>query len=160
MSSLQLISLPFVGNTPTSTGSSSLFGYVFGTTNYTGSTSTTQYYTSTSYATYYIPTSLKTINITGGTKIEYGAFSGLTNVTAITIPSTITSIGNLAFSGLASVESIDIHNVNQMGTNVFNDSNNILVKLQMTEDEVDLAISESRWSTSWLGDATVEYETS
>ena len=47
-----------------------------------------------------------------------------------------------------------------MGTNVFNDSNNILVKLQMTEDEVDLAISESRWNASWFGDATVEYATS
>ncbi len=131
--SLESITLPFVGNyaTATTASSSTLFGYIFGTSSYTGSTATTQYYSS-SYekTTYYIPSTLKSVTITGG-NILYGAFyncknlinvtlgDSVTNIgdsafyncnglTSITIPDSITSIGNLAFGYCSEFTSMSI----------------------------------------------------
>ena len=104
--SLESITLPFVGGSasPTRASSSTLFGYIFGTSSYTGGTSTRQYYASSSYADYYIPLSLKNVTITGG-NILYGAFYGCSGLTSVTIPEGVTSIGYAAFSGCSSLES-------------------------------------------------------
>ena len=40
--------------------------------------------------------------------IEYGAFSGCTNLTAVTIPNSVTSIGNDAFSGCENIKVVTI----------------------------------------------------
>ena len=66
-----------------------MFGYVFGTTNYTGSTATSQY--GTSAVTYYIPTSLTNVTITGG-NILSGAFDNCETLTSITLPSATASV--------------------------------------------------------------------
>ena len=47
----------------------------------------------------YIPSSLKTVTITGGTSIERYAFYYCIGLTSITIPDSVTSIGDYAFSG-------------------------------------------------------------
>ena len=137
-SSLESITIPFVGAKAGVTSSDKNqypFGYIFGTSNYTGGAATKQYYygsstSSTTYDTYYIPSSLKFVTVIGG-KILYGAFyncsgltsvtignsvtrigdsafSGCTGLTSITIPDSVTSIGNYAFSGCTGLTSITI----------------------------------------------------
>ena len=108
-SSLESITLPFVGAsaTATSAGSSTLFGYIFGTSSYTGGIATEQYYSSSGYTTYYIPSTLKSVTITGG-KILYGAFYGCTGLTNVTIGDGVTNIGSDVFYGCSSLESITL----------------------------------------------------
>ncbi|MDR0856539.1 MAG: collagen-like protein [Clostridiales bacterium] len=107
-SGLAGITLPFVGASKTATGTSALFGYIFGTASYTGGTSTQQYYASNTSTTYYIPTALRTVVIASATKLEYGAFYGCSGLTSITIPASVTSIGSYAFSGCSGITSITI----------------------------------------------------
>ena len=120
-SKLESMTLPFVGGsaTATSASSSTLFGYIFGSSSYTGGTSTQQYYSGGSYQYYYIPTSLKSVTITGG-KILYGAFYGCSNVTALTLGDSVTSIGNCAFRHCSSLTSIEIpDSVTSIGSYAF-----------------------------------------
>ena len=93
-SSLESITLPFVGATkdgPTNTH----FGYIFGAESHDRNN-------------YYIPSSLKTVVITGGTTIHYGAFFRCSNLTSITIPNSVTMIVESAFYGCNSLESITL----------------------------------------------------
>ena len=114
-SSLQSITIPFVGNRAGITSGDTdqyPFGYIFGTSSYTGGTATGQSYydsstSSTTYTTYYIPSTLKSVTVTGG-YIPYGAFSNCSSLTSITIPTSVTSIGRSAFSGCISLTSITI----------------------------------------------------
>ncbi|MCD7728862.1 MAG: leucine-rich repeat domain-containing protein [Clostridia bacterium] len=122
-SSLVSISIPFVGSSAsaTSVSSSTLFGYIFGTSSYTDGTATKQFYSSTSssYKTYYIPTTLKTVTITGG-KIFYGAFYNCGTLTKVTLPDSVTSIGSYAFYGCSLLESITIpNNVSKISGSAF-----------------------------------------
>ena len=100
-SSLESITLPFVGAKADVTSSETYqypFGYIFGTSSYTGSYSAEQYYygdntSSTTSTTYYIPSSLKSVTITGGNILD-GAFYNCSSLTSITIAdnATISSI--------------------------------------------------------------------
>ena len=107
-SSLESITIPFVGAKAGVTSSDTYqypFGYIFGTSSYTGGVATEQAYygSSMSYTTsttYYIPSSLKSVTVTGG-NILYGAFRNCTGLTSITIPDSVTSIGGSAFSNTA-----------------------------------------------------------
>ena len=116
-SSLESITIPFVGKDK-ATGSSytSVFGYIFGYTTTTDSSTkvynaTMQYsssYLSTyTYYWYYIPSSLKNIVLGDtATTIPYSAFQNCTNITSITLPDSVTSIREKAFSGCTSLVSI------------------------------------------------------
>ena len=97
-SGLTSITLPFVGGSASATtaSSSTLFGYIFGSSSYTGGIATQQYYSSSYSATYYIPINLSSVTVTGG-KILYGAFYGCSGLTSVTIKDDITSIGKDAF---------------------------------------------------------------
>ena len=126
-SSLESITIPFVGAKAgvTSNGTYQYpFGYIFGTSSYTGSVATKQYYygystSSTTYDTYYIPSSLKSVTVTGG-NILYGAFYNCTGLTSVTIPDSLTSIGPETFRGCSGLTSITIpDSVTSIGDTAF-----------------------------------------
>lgn len=114
-SSLENITIPFVGTKSNVAETDTYqypFGYIFGTSSYTGGTAVKQYYygSSTSdltYETYYIPTSLKSVTIAAG-NILYGAFYNCTGITNIIIPNDVADIGDCAFYGCSSLTSITI----------------------------------------------------
>ncbi len=112
-SGLKSITIPFVGAEAGKTSGDTYqypFGYIFGTTSYTGGTEVKQYYygSSTSRATnstYYIPSSLREVTVTGG-NILFGAFYDCSGLTSVTIGDGVISIGVEAFrycTGLTSV---------------------------------------------------------
>ena len=122
---LASLTLPFVGGsaTATSTSSSTLFGYVFGTSSYTGGTSTQQYYGNSDsyYATYYIPASLHSVTIIGG-KLFYGAFYNCSGLIDVIIGNGVTSIEDSAFYGCSGLMSVTIGNsVESIGRATFED---------------------------------------
>ena len=114
-SGLKSITIPFVGAEAGKTSGDTYqypFGYIFGTTSYTGGTGVTQYYyynstTWTSNSTYYIPSSLREVTVTGG-NILYGAFYGCNGLTSVTIGDGVTSIGDDAFSGCTGLTAVTI----------------------------------------------------
>ena len=79
--SLASITIPFVGEKADETGVA-LFGYIFGASEVNAR---------------YVPRCLKTVTITGGKTIGDRAFSNCGNIASITIPDSVTSIGNYAF---------------------------------------------------------------
>ena len=125
--SLKSITVPFVGASvnPTTTSSSTLFGYLFGSSSYTGGVSTQQYYSSSYYSSYYIPSSLKEVTVTGGT-IFYGAFQNCSNLTSITLGDGVTSIDSYAFQNCSNITSITIPNsVTSIGSYAFQNCSNL-----------------------------------
>ena len=91
---LKEITIPFVG----ADGGMYVnkhFGYIFGANSYSDNLD-------------YVPSSLKEVIITGGGWIHQRAFYDCTELTSITIPSSVKSIGNDAFAGCKSLTSIAI----------------------------------------------------
>ena len=126
-SSLESITLPFVGSRAGVTSSDTYqypFGYIFGTSSYSGSYSATQYYydsstSSTTSTTFYIPSSLKYVTITGG-NILYGAFRNCASLTSVVIGDSVESIGDYAFNGCSSLTSVVIgDSVTSIGWSAF-----------------------------------------
>jgi len=105
--SLKSITLPFVGSSRTASGTyDAVFGYIFGYRSSSSSGTTLQYYSSSSSGYYYIPSSLKTVIITNATQIPYGAFYNCKNLTSITIPKTVSSIGKNVFLNCVSIKKV------------------------------------------------------
>ncbi len=107
------MTLPFVGSSRTATGTyDAVFGYIFGyTSSYDNSYGTTrQSYNESNYNYYFIPSNLKTVTITDATQIPYGAFDNCSEITSITLPDSVTSIGGVAFSDCSKLSYIDLGN--------------------------------------------------
>ena len=107
-SALETLIIPFVGSSATATEASAetLFGYLFGSTAYTGGTKVTQKWGDET-VTYYIPTNLTKVTVTGGTLL-YGAFSGCTMLTDITLSSQQEEIPAYAFSGCTALKNVSL----------------------------------------------------
>ena len=126
-SSLESMTIAFVGNKANKTSSDTYqypFGYIFGTSSYTGGTAVEQRYygsstSSTTYDTYYIPSSLRSVTVTGG-NILYGAFYNCSMLTSVTIPDSVTSIASCAFEACSNLTSITIpDSVTSIGWSAF-----------------------------------------
>ncbi|MBQ7378347.1 MAG: leucine-rich repeat domain-containing protein [Clostridia bacterium] len=128
-SGLLSITIPFVGESVKTAEDMNQypFGYIFGKQFYEGGTGIWSTYitditdSSLSIASgyYYIPNGLTSVTVTGG-NILYGAFSNCTSLKSITIPNSVTSIGNYAFSDCTSLTSITIpDSVTSIGYSAF-----------------------------------------
>ena len=146
---LTSITLPFLGGSAikTKASSSTLFGYIFGVSSYTGGVSTKQYYSSIYSATYYIPKSLKSVTITGG-HIFYGAFYNCDGLRNITIPDDVTSIGDDAFYNCSKLTNITIPDgVTSIGSSAFKDC----YKLIEVYNKSTLTITAGESSYGYIG---------
>jgi uncharacterized repeat protein (TIGR02543 family) len=103
MSNLINLTLPFVGSNRYAFGEEALFGYIFGTTFFSGSTATLQYYSSTEYKSYFIPNSLTYVSVTNTPNIEYGAFYNCYQLNSVVLHAGVVSIGANAFKGCSNV---------------------------------------------------------
>ena len=120
-SGLEEITLPFVGATRWDSGSSDsfYFGYIFGTSSYSGGVQTFQNSSTTSC--YYIPSKLKKVVITDEVDLG-GAFWGCRGLTSVMIEDCVTSIGDMAFYGCSGLTSMTIPNsVTSIGGYAFSD---------------------------------------
>ena len=114
-SSLVEMTIPFVGAVAGKTASDTdqyPFGYIFGTTSYTGGIVVKQCYYGSStngvtVVSYYIPSSLRKATVTCG-NVLYGAFYGCSMLTSISIPERMTSIEPSAFYGCTGLTSMTI----------------------------------------------------
>ena len=106
-SGLTSMVLPFVGARRGNTGSSdSLFGYIFGTSLYSGGAATTQYCSNSASETYCIPTALKSVELTDETIIGYGAFYNCSGLVSIDIPYGVVRLGDRCFVGCDSLTNL------------------------------------------------------
>ncbi len=93
---LTSITIPFVGATKDGT-SNTHFGYIFGAPDYTDNSD-------------YVPSSLRTVVITGGESIDEYAFRNCANLTSITLPNSVKSLGYYSFSNCEGLTSITLPN--------------------------------------------------
>lgn len=121
VSNLEKLTVPFVGNKKEgNVNSKKTLGYLFGSSETTGTTSTTVQYNASGSFTCYVPDSLKTVVLTGNVVSEY-AFYGLSGVEEIVIPETVTAIGNYAFANCASLYNVKLSDsVTTIGEGAFN----------------------------------------
>ncbi len=98
-SGLTKLTIPFVGRSKVALGNDADFGYIFGTTGYTGS------YLAGSY---YIPNGLSEVIITDAISIENNAFKDCSSLTSIEVPKTVSIIGDSVFSGCSGLTKLTL----------------------------------------------------
>ena len=113
-SGLQTLAIPFVGESRKTVKSTNLypFGYLFGTSSYTGGTATAQEYClavggGIQTTTYYLPTTLKNVTVSDGI-IPHGTFSKCANLTTVTLENVTGEISAYAFDGCSNLTSVTL----------------------------------------------------
>ena len=142
-SGLVEMTIPFVGKSASYTVESdtTLFGFIFGATEYSGGSRVNQNYTPNNHRTYYIPSGLQTINFEGD-RLPFGAFSGCNMLTSVTLGEDVTNVGSYAFYNCSRLDNVnfDATNCMEMGnpTNpVFANCNNF-TDLRIGEDVTNI----------------------
>ena len=116
LSSLERITIPFTGYSMTSTGTNAVFGYIFGSTNKSVSSSDTtssgkgytfQISNNGSSIGYYIPTTLRRVNITKQENVSANAFYNCDLIEEIFIPTSTLSIGSNSFYNCSSLKQLN-----------------------------------------------------
>lgn len=117
---LEKLTVNFIGNKQSgNVNAAKTLGYLFGTSEVTGATSSTVNYNSSGSSTYYIPDSLATVTVTGDTVGDY-AFSGFTNLQEVILEGNVTEIGRSAFYNCSSLTTFTLPTaVTKIGTNAF-----------------------------------------
>lgn len=111
-SSLESISIPFVGET-SNVSNNNFLGYIFGAHSYAENSS-------------YVPSSLKNVVITGASAIDQHAFEMCTSLETVTIFNNVTAIGSEAFRNCSSLTTVNIPNsINYIGKNAFYGCSNL-----------------------------------
>ncbi|NCA66552.1 MAG: hypothetical protein EOM87_00660, partial [Clostridia bacterium] len=108
---LSSISLPFVGaRASASLGNTSLFGYIFGTASYSGGVCVNQKWSTTAgnQIDYYLPGNLRTVKITGGSSLKYGAFFNCSMLTEIEISPSTLNISSSSFAGCSNLSKLTV----------------------------------------------------
>ncbi len=123
--SLKEIVLPFVGSMRgNSSTQSCLFGWIFGNKCMENSSQTISRYNNNSSYTFYIPNSLKKVTVTNENQIGQNAFENCTFITEICLNEEVFNIGSYAFSGCASLTTLNIpinSNIKEIGNGAFKD---------------------------------------
>ncbi len=107
--SLASITIPFIGDKPTSTNP---FGYIFKSA--IGNPSTYEYYA----RSYFVPKSLTSITITGGTSIAQNSLRDLTYVTEINLPASIETIGSYALENTGVTSFVVPHSLTALNSKI------------------------------------------
>ena len=115
-SSLVKLSVPFIGESPTTDELSKNqypFGCFFGTTSYAGAVATEQYYYADPAAAcvserYYIPDSLKCVTLREGVCMTYGVFYGCSHLENVLLPAGLVTVAEKAFYNCAQLTSLDV----------------------------------------------------
>jgi len=122
---LTSITLPFVGGSRTAQKSAMVFGYIFGTKNYTYSAAQTCHIAPADWDygfTFYLPAVLRTVEITDAAIIPALAFYNCAAITSVTLPNGVTKIGANAFSR-SGITSINLPNtLKEIGEEAFEHS--------------------------------------
>ena len=110
--SLEELTLPFVGETPDGQ-TNNHFGWIFGADNYSKNAD-------------YIYPGLRTVVVTNCQTLAKGAFFGCNYILSLTLPTTMTSIGNIAFYGCSALQNIVIPSgVATIGSQTFQGCENL-----------------------------------
>lgn len=116
---LQSITLPFVGADRTATKEQGVFGYIFGSSSYSGGTSVKQYYVRYYTTSYCIPSQLREVTITDAVQLGYGAFSNCSMLTAINLNDEIIGTGDETFLNCSGITSIHLPGIAVIGESMF-----------------------------------------
>ena len=130
---IEEMTLPFVGYSRKASGSSGVFGYIFGYTSSSSETETTKQVFSDKnihwdyYYYYYIPNTISKVHITDATRISRAAFYNCENITEININEGITSIDRYAFYNCTKLYSLILpKTLESIGSDAFYDCINLM----------------------------------
>jgi len=112
---LENIVLPFIGASIIATDNEAKFGYIFGTTSYTGGVATNQ-----NGVSYYIPNSLRNVQIISVENLVDDAFRNCNRLVSVILPDDLIIIGDNVFFGCTNLKTIIIPKlVEHIGVDVF-----------------------------------------
>lgn len=142
VANLEKLTVSFVGNKKEdNVNSERTLGYLFGTSEATGTVSATVNYNSTGSITCYVPENLKTVVVTDGAVSDY-AFNGMSTVEEVILPAATAKIGKYAFANCTSLWKIDTSKIEKIGAYAFSGCTT-LVKADLSSVKV---VGESAFS--------------
>ena len=108
--SVEELTVPFIGTSASATGYTGVLGYIFGYTKTYGSVTggTLQYSSGSYYYYYYIPSTLKKLTVTDAEEIGENAFENCVNLEKVSLNEEIASIGSSAFYNCTNLQSVNI----------------------------------------------------